>query len=420
VNLDWRRLRAVVLESDDWGLCGWVPDEQAYRVLADTPAFRTPAGRRYGRTTLESARDVRLLTESLLEFRGGDGFPPVLQANQIVAAPDYARLRAPLFEVETLPLVALPAVPSRWRREGMWDAVREATQSGVWWTELHGLHHLPEAAWLAALRRSSPDARRAHEHQSPICQAVEASGEYDPSEPAALRKRNLDLAIEMFETLTGRAPRSLCPPDYRWDDSLEAQAAARQVTVLQGKSEQANVRFLRLRRLLHQRQWPRVRGARFYMPPRIAFEPAHPGSATPYVERTRRLVRAAWGRSQPAVISTHRANYAHLDEEWSKSGRAAMRDLLATLVEDGAVFLVDVEVHDLQERGWSLRPIGERGGLLRYFGVPRETLRFPAPQGVSRVAIRESRSEDASITIEGGEVVAKLHLGEYLLEWNPS
>ena len=43
MNLDWHRLRAVVLESDDWGLCGWVPDDRAHRALANQPAFRTEA-----------------------------------------------------------------------------------------------------------------------------------------------------------------------------------------------------------------------------------------------------------------------------------------------------------------------------------------------------------------------------------------
>src|SRR5262245_54807548 len=91
-GLDWRRLPAVVLESDDWGLCGWVPDEQAYRVMADTPAWRSPLGLAHGRSTLESAADVERLASTLLEFRGADGFPPVWQANTVVAAPDYARL----------------------------------------------------------------------------------------------------------------------------------------------------------------------------------------------------------------------------------------------------------------------------------------------------------------------------------------
>src|ERR1044072_3931413 len=111
MNLDWRRLKAVVLESDDWGLCAWSADEQALRVLADTPAFRTPAGRRYAGSTLESAQDVRALADTLAEFRGGDGFHPVWQGNNGVAAPDYARMHAPQFECGQVPLLDYPDVP---------------------------------------------------------------------------------------------------------------------------------------------------------------------------------------------------------------------------------------------------------------------------------------------------------------------
>ena len=191
MNLDWHRLKAVVFESDDWGLCAWSADVQALRVLQDTPAFRTPAGRRYAGSTLESAEDVKALAATLAEFRGGDGFAPVWQANMIVSSRDFERMHAPLFECGTVPLRDYPDVPSRWRRPGAWEEVRRAMDEGVWWPELHGLHHVPETAWLRALRRGAADARRAHEQQSAVCMAVESSGEHDPSEPPEDRTRRL-------------------------------------------------------------------------------------------------------------------------------------------------------------------------------------------------------------------------------------
>src|SRR5207244_91475 len=160
-----------------------------------------------------------------------------------------------------------------WSRPGFWEDVLRACEAGVWWVELHGLHHLPESAWLAALHRGDDDARRAIAQQSPVCAAVEASGEYDPSEPLATRRRNLERAVARFGALVGRAPRSFCPPDYRWDESLESEAERHGVTTFQGKAEQAGRAFLRLRRLRIGLRWPHTRGARFYMPPRIAFEP---------------------------------------------------------------------------------------------------------------------------------------------------
>ena len=353
VNIDWAALRAVVIESDDWGLCAWAPDREAWATLAETPAFQSRAGRRYGGSTLESAADVKALAALLLEHRGGDGAAPVWQANTVMANPDYARLARERPTSGALPLVELPETPGRWARPGLWDEVRRAREAGVWWIELHGLHHLPEGAWLAALARGDADARRALEHQSPVCAAVEAVGEYDPSEPAETRRRNLDRALACFRALVGRAPRSFCPPDYRWDESLEADAERHGLTTFQGKAEQAGSPFPRLRRMLASRRWPHARGARFYLPPRIAFEPCGPGEGRgrDAVEAALRSARAAWKRSRPAILSSHRLNYAHLDPAWSRAGREALRALLGALCNEGATFLIDAEVRALVERG---------------------------------------------------------------------
>jgi len=418
MNLDWGRLRAVVIQSDDWGLCGWVPDEPAHRALTDAPVWRTPPGRIYGRSTLESAADVAKLRDLLLEFRGGDGFPPVLQANTVMAAPDYLRLEPPLFEVGELPLVELPDTPSRWARPGLWDEVRRAQNAGVWWPELHGLHHLPVAAWLTALRRGAADARRAHQHECFVCQAVEASGEYDPSEPLERRTRDLEQAVAIFEKLFGRRPWSLIPPDYRWDDALERDAERLGIPVLQGKAEQSG-RHARARRWFHKLRWPEDHGARFFMPARTAFEPR--GSAKPggrvSTAAAHAGARAAWASGQPAVLSTHRVNYAHLDAEWSEAGRAALRDLLARLMGDNAVFLTDAEVWSLQHHGWSSRPIGTQGALVRCYGSPSDAASLAVPPGTDHVAVREGRAEGARFRVENGHAVAWLQPGEYLVEW---
>ncbi len=352
MRTDWGRLRAVVLESDDWGLCAWSADEAAHRALASTPAFASAAGRVYGRSTLESAADVRALRETLLEFRGADGAPPVWQANTVMASPDFERLAREGFVADALPLAVHPEAPSRWRREGLWDEVRESIAAGVWWPELHGLHHLPARAWLDALRRGDADARLALAQQCPVCEAVEASGEYDASEPEALRTRSLEQAFALFARRFGRPPASLCPPDYRWDRVLEAQASRLGATVLQGAAEHAG-RWPRLRRLWHGWRWPERSGGLLRMPPRIAFEPrgdAAPGSRLG-AARARASARAAWGLGRPAVVSSHRHNYAHLDPAWSAAGRAALRDLLRGLCEDGAVFLTDAKVRDLAAGG---------------------------------------------------------------------
>ena len=420
MNLDWHRLRAVVLESDEWGLCAWVPDDRAHRVLSNQPAFRTEAGLRYGRSTLESAEDVRLLAAELLDWRGGDGFPPVWQANTIVANPDYTRMQPPLFEFDELPLCMHPELPSRWERPGLWDAVRRAVSDGVWWAELHGLHHLPETAWVNALRRGESDALRALEQSSPIGRAVEAGGEYDAAEPRERRARNVRRAVQAFRTLFGRAPTSFCPPDYRFDDWFEAEAAAIGLTTIQGKAEQAGRGWAPLRRRWMGLRFPHHDGSRFHMPPRIAFEPegrAHPDGPRG-LDATFRGVHAAWARGRPAVVSSHRMNYAHLDPAHSRASRDALRELLRRLCADRAVFLIDHEVRQLAERHWSVRSLSGRGVLLRHFGVPRETLRFPTPAGVTGARLHGPHDDPrAELHLADGGIEVRVNLGEYVIEW---
>ncbi len=416
MSVDWRSLQAVVIESDDWGLCAWCPDAHAHRALNDTPVFRSPAGVKYGGSTLESAEDVAALAAVLGSVRGGDGFPAVLQANTIVANPDYAKMDV-ADAVGELPLLRFPRVPSRWGRAGLWDAIAKAIDAGLWWPELHGLHHLPETAWREALKSGAEDARRAFEQQSPVCAAVQASGEYDPFEPAARREQRLSLAVRTFAELFGRAPGSLCPPDYRWDDFLEAQSEALGIDVLQGKSEQHDVFAGRVRRLWYARSWPRFRNRQLYMPARIAFEP-RAGDARTGVDAVLAAVRAAWSRGQPAVVSTHRVNYAHLDADASRAGRLALTALLERLAADGARFLTDVEVAQLVGHGFSLRPIGASAARLRHHPEGPARITVAAPAGATAARFVGGAAAGARIEVRDGRAELEIDPGDYEIEWS--
>jgi len=415
LNVDWKALRAVVIESDDWGLCAWCPDAHAHRALNQTPVFRSAAGVKYGGSTLESAEDVAALAAVLGGVRGRDGFAAVVQANTIVANPDYAKMDVADTTSE-LPLLRFPRVPSRWDRAGLWDAIEKAIDAGVWWPELHGLHHLPETAWREALKAGADDARRAFEQQSPVCAAVQASGEYDPFEPAPRREQRLSLAVRAFAELFGRAPGSLCPPDYRWDDFLEAQSEALGIEVLQGKSEQHDVFAGRLRRIWQARRWPRFRNRQLYMPGRIAFEP-RAGEPRTGGDAAHAAVRAAWGRGQPAVLSTHRVNYVHLDADASRAGREALAGLLDRLASDGAIFLTDVEVAQLVAHDFSMRPIGTRGARLRRHGAGGR-IAFAAPAGVGAARFVAGTATDIRVEVSDGRAEVELAEGDYEIEWS--
>lgn len=421
MNVDWRRLKAVVFQSDDWGLCAWCPDEEAYRALCDTPAFRSPAGRAYGRSTLESADDVRALAAVLEEVSGADGLPPVWQANTVMAAPDYARLEASGFAAGAPPALLQPEVPPRWQRPGLWDEVRRAEGRGLWRAELHGLLHVPASAWLEALRRGEPDARLALRHQCLVCEAAEAGSEFGPREPWELRARQLERGARHFAAFFGRPPTSFCPPDYGWDPRVEAAAARLGVGVLQGRAEQAGLPLGRLHQRWRAARWRRRAGPLFAMPARIAFEPR--GEVDPGGRRgahaALRRARAAWAAGRPAVVSSHRLNYAHLDAVRSAAGRVQLRALLGALAAEGAVFLCDAEVAGLEERGWSLRAAGVGRALLRCRGAARVPIRVVLPERARGAAARPVRGgATPAAAVEDGHLALAAEPGDYWVEWS--
>jgi hypothetical protein len=173
-----------------------------------------------------------------------------------------------------------------------------------------------------------------------------------------------------------------------------------------------------LRRRLRRPSFPRLEGGRFLLPERIAFEPAGEAAAPGPrgLDAALRKARDAWRDGRPAVVSTHRMNYAHLDEPWRRAGRTALAALLERLCAEGALFLTDHEVRQLAERGWSVRALGSRGALLRNYGEPAEPLRFEAPEGVAGARLAGPAAADG-VHVAGGRAEARVPPGETVLEW---
>src|SRR5262249_29985386 len=128
--------------------------------------------------------------------------------------------------------------------------------------------------------------------------------------------------------------------------------------------------------------------------------------------------RAAWRSARPAVISSHRLNYAHLDPAWSRSGRDALRKLLAGLCREGATFFTDAEVRALVECGWSARETGARGVLLRNRGGATGPLTVAAPEGVAHAIVRDAGGRIVGeVRAEGGNAAVRAGAGAWWIEW---
>lgn len=373
---DWRALRAVAIESDDWGFAGFVPDGDAWRDLdreALGPGRFPPV---YWGSTLEDSTDVALLADLLAANPGRDGLPAVLQANYVVAS--LAR------EGDAWREYAWPDLPPAYRRPGLWSAVASARARGVWRAEFHATwHYDPERRFSAALE--SDVAREVTRRGITLFPGSEQARELGPWRARADLARELDASMACFAAAFGRPAVSTVAPDYTWNAAMEDLWQERGLTVIQGKREQRNPDLPggyagRVLKLLGRRLDAMRHPGRTYLERNCRFEPVQEANPEDTWRRCAAEVKAAWERGEPAIIETHRVNFAHTDPAVSVVGREALSHLLEAVAAGGPVFLNDDEVAQIAREGVSRSIRGDQivlrnaTGSRRIIAVPQDLL----------------------------------------------
>ncbi len=361
--VDWREVRAVVLESDDWGLCGFIPEPAALEDLSpaalETGAF--PAV--YWGSTLEDSLAVTTLCEVLGGASGRDGLPAVLQPNYILSSLTWEA--APPADGRWVAR-DLPAVPAAYARPGLWAAVGAATAAGLWHPELHGRwHYDPSRRRESSL--ATPAAREAARRQILLFPGSERAWELGPWRPRAELAAELDGSLRVFASLFGRRPRAVIAPDYRWDDRCEDLWLSRGLATIQAKRGQRRAEYAglwgRARKVADRTLARLLRRDRVYLDRNVVFEPVQHALPAQITAQAAGAVVTAWGRGEPAIIETHRVNYAHLDPAVAALGREQLAALLRTTSAAAGgrpVYLVDGEVAGLQRHGTSWCDRGDR------------------------------------------------------------
>jgi hypothetical protein len=352
----WDQVRAVAIESDDWGLAGFVPDADAWtgldRSALDTGRF--PAV--YWLSTLEDQSMVRDLNGVLARHRGRDGHPAVLQPNYVLSSLEHVGERWVTHD--------LPDLPAAYARPGLWAAVREGIHGGTWYPELH-------AAW-----HYDPDLRKKNALEGDLAREVTARGimlfpgserarELGAWRPLTDLEGELDHNLAVFKNLFGRPVGSVIAPDYTWSDRVERLWASRNIRVIQGKREQINPAWgsgkpARLRKFL-QRRWDQWRHpGTSYLERNCRLEPVQAEDPQQVVIDCAAATRQAWAGGQPAIVESHRVNFAHLDPGVVATGLESLDAYLVSITSGEEllpVFVTGREIAQLSARGtsWCVR-----------------------------------------------------------------
>jgi hypothetical protein len=391
--VDWRALQAVALESDDWGLSGFVPSAAAWDGLRreDLAPGNFPAV--YWNSTLEDSAMVADLAAVLAAHRGRDGRPAVLQPNYVLSALAWEDGRWRRYD--------LPALPRAYPRPGLWSAVAAAREAGVWQPELHAAWHYDPSRRREATAADAT-VREAAARGIMLFPGSEAARELGPWRSRSELSAELDTLLAVFGRAFGVPPASLIAPDYTWDDRAEALWSARGLTVIQAKREQRDpglprglpgrgLKFLR-------RQWSRIAHQdRCYLERNCRLEPVQSPDPAAVVAACVTQTREAWRRGEPAIVETHRVNFAHAEAAVTALGRACLARYLDGL-GSGALFLTDVEIAALGRHGTGARSVGGRVEA-RNGSHARRLLPVPTGAGTGRPAGPGAAAGDVYLTL---------------------
>jgi hypothetical protein len=361
--VNWSAIRAVALESDDWGLQGFVPDGAGWTGLDRESINPGAFPDVYWSSTLEDSSMVADLCAVVERFRGWDGLPAVFQPNYVMSAEGWIETggegRWRRFD--------LPDLDPRYSRPGLWNAVSNGTRAGVWYPEFHAsLHYDP------AMRRQTAQvnegAAAATRRGIMLFPGGEQARELGDWRSIAELSVEYDHSLSLFFDLFGRWPGSVIAPDYTWSAKHEDLWASRGLRVIQGKREQRNPHWgagLKGRMAkLWGRSAERMRHPdRVYLERNCRFEPVQFENPAAVVTSCIQETDRAWERGEPAIVETHRINFVHTDPAVVSTGLEALSEYLSALTsrsEALPVFLTDWEISQLQVAGtsWCVRAGG--------------------------------------------------------------
>ena len=295
----------------------------------------------------------------------GGAEPAVMTAYALCANPDFTRIRAE----RRYACEALPATFARCAAEqpeayvGAWELWSEGIEQGIFQPQFHGREHVNVALIEAKLARGDTDLDTNLQVESmagiqglpemPGVGFTHAFGGDDPKHLEDQRRILLD-GLERFEHVFGFRSLTFTPPAQKLHPGLVSVLRPAGLLTLDRPFVERSERGLR--------KWiPRLN---FPTPPRatkpgtivrtVSFEPGQGVYSDP-VGHALAQIGLAFRSGKPAIVSSHRANFAgHIEPGNRREGLRALRELLERVVAtwpDVRFVSADQLAGEMQRRG---------------------------------------------------------------------
>ena len=358
----WRSNRKiVVIESDDWGTIR-TSSRDAYQHFLNNgyPVNECPYN---SNDALESDEDMELLFEILSSVNDKNGNPAVVTANNIVANPDFEKIKASGYQQYFFePFTAtLQQYPRHHRVEALY---KEGIEKKLFMPQFHGREHVNTNRWLHSLQKNEKAIKLAFEQSmfsvhydtKPVVvnewmDALDGDSANALNEKAAMLKQGL----ELFHSIWGFRSKSFIAPCYVWDSSLEPVLAANGVEYIQGMVNQlepiAEPGYTYKKKYHYQGQ--RNKYGQRYLIRNVFFEPSTNPNFN-WVDDCLHRIETAFRWNKPAIISSHRVNFiGFINAKNREVNLALLLQLLQSIIKrwPDVEFMSSDQLGDLMKYG---------------------------------------------------------------------
>ena len=339
----WRTTeKLVVLAVDDYGN---VRQDSAATKQRMSDAGLDMSGRFDGFDTVETRQDLEALFDVLSSVSDGQGRTAVVTPYTLCANLDFDAVNTgeASYKYESLPqtFARLEDYQGQAYR-GAWDLWREGIRLGLLKPQFHGREHINIELLERKLRSGDKALTINLENHSMAALGVEPSmpgvgfthafGLWDRSELARHREIIAD-GLQLFERVFGFHSKTFTPPAqqlhpelYAYIETLGVRAIDKPLHCVRRLDQHESKREFNV-------LGPCVGNDHVSVVRNVVFEPTN-DRAFDAVKLALDQVAAAFRWRRPAIISSHRVNFAgHIDPDNREFGLGALKRLLGGIVE---------------------------------------------------------------------------------------
>ena len=299
----------------------------------------------------------------LSRFKDKTGRPPVMTGVNVVANPDFNKIKACdfqeyFYESYTETLKKYP------QHDRVYDLWKEGILKRLFVPVFHGREHLNVQRWLRALQQGNKSTLFGFECGITGIPQRGIDGEKVPSFQAAFDidtiedleylKEVLETGLDLFESLYGYKAKFFVPTNGSFNNTLERclidkgvkyiDTAKKQFEPLGNGEYRVNTRFIGQHNQLGQ----------IYLTRNCFFEPSSSGfefpTNTDWVNNCLKEIEIAFRWHKPATISSHRVNYiGFLHPENRERSLKQFEELLGKMLKrwPDIEFMTSMELGDL-------------------------------------------------------------------------